>query len=76
MSIRLFIEGEVFDPELIEIMTQALSAACQSLGLRLHYDAATRLLAMRIIDAGRAGVRDVELLKVAALKDLGPAVKH
>lgn len=76
MPIRPFLEGEVFEPELIEIMGKALVGACQVLGLRLKDDAATRLLAMRIIEQARAGIHDPELLKAAALKGLGPVIKH
>jgi hypothetical protein len=76
MPIRPFLEDEFFDPELIETMSKALVAACQSLGLRPKDDAATRLLAMRIIQQAREGVHDRELLKAAALDGLGPTLKH
>jgi len=76
MPIRSFLEGEFFDPELIETMSKALAAACQTLGFMPKEDAATRLLALRIVEAAREGVHDVELLKAAALKGLGPALKH
>ena len=75
MPIRPFLEGD-FDPELIEAMSQALVAACQRLGLLPKEDAATRLLALRIVEAAREGVDDAELLTAAALKGLGPALKH
>jgi urease gamma subunit len=71
MPIRPFLEGEFFDPELIELMSQALADACTTLGLNYQDDAAVRLLAVRIIEEVRAGVHDRELLKAAALKGLG-----
>ena len=73
---RPFLEGEFFDPELIEIMGQALVGACQRLGRKPADDAATRLLATRIIEQARAGVHDVELLIAVVLKGLGPAARH
>ena len=76
MPIRPFLEGEFFDPELIEVMGQALADACKALGLKDRENAAVRLLAMRIIKEAREGVHDRELLKVAAIKGLGPAMKH
>jgi urease gamma subunit len=76
MPIRPFLEGQFFDPELIEAMSKALVAACLHLGLKPKDDAATRLLAMRIIEQAREGVHDAELLQAAALKGLGPALRH
>jgi len=76
MPIRPFLEGQYFDRELIEAMSKALVAACQRLGLKPQEDAATRLLAMRIIEEAREGVHEAELLTAAALKGLGPALKH
>lgn len=68
MPIGPFLDDEAFDPEAIESMGRALAAACQTLGLRDKEDAATQLLAMRIIDLAREGLHDAELLKAAALK--------
>jgi hypothetical protein len=76
MPIRPFLEGEIFDQELIEAMSNALIGACQALGLRLKDDAATRLLAMRIVEEARAGIHDTGLLKAAALRGLAPDIKH
>ena len=76
MPIRPFLEGEFFDPDLIETMSQALADACKTLGLKDKDDAAVRLLALRIIASAREGIHDQELLKAAALKGLGPALKH
>jgi hypothetical protein len=85
LPIRPFLEGEYFEPELdgkyfepelIETMSQALADACMTLGLKNKEDAAVRLLAMRIIKEAREGIHDRELLKAAAIKGLGPAMKH
>ena len=48
----------VFDPETIELMTNAYLAACQALGLKERDDGLTRLVANRIIDAAAKGERD------------------
>ena len=74
MPIRPFIEGEFFDPELIETMSQALADACAALGLNVTEDAAVRLVAVCIIEEARAGVHDRALLTAAALRALGRAV--
>jgi hypothetical protein len=76
VPIRPFLEGEAFDPEVIEAMSEALADACTTLGLKDKEDAAVRLLAMRMIAQARAGVHDRALLKAAALEGLGPATKH
>ena len=73
MPIRPFIEGEFFDPELIQTMSQALADACAALGLQQE-DAAVRLVAVCIIEQARAGVHERALLTAAALRGLGRAV--
>jgi len=76
MPIRPYLDGEFFDPELIDTMSRALADACTTLGLKDREDAAVRLLAMRIIQAVRDGVHDRALLKAAALEGLGPALRN
>lgn len=76
MPIRPYLEGEFFDPELIDTMSRALADACTTLGLKDREDAAVRLLAMRIIKEARGGVHDRVSLKAAALQGLGPALKN
>ncbi len=72
MPIRPFLEGEFFDPELIEAMSRAFAGACNALGLSKKDDAATRLVASRIIEQAREGVHDVDVLQAAALKGARP----
>jgi hypothetical protein len=71
MPIRPFLEGELFDPELIDAMGQALVDACKTLGLKPQQDPAVRLLAGRIITKAGDGVRDRKLLTAAALEGFG-----
>ena len=56
-----------FDPETLELMGRAFAMACQSLGLAHTSDAATRMVAARIIEAAAAGERDVDRLHEAVL---------
>jgi hypothetical protein len=70
-----FLDGEYFEPELIDTMGQTLGDACSALGLKDKEDAAVRLLAIRIIKEAREGVHDRVLLKEAALKGFVPAAK-
>ena len=75
VPIRVFLGSEFFDPELIDSMSKALRGACQALGLIPKDDAATRLLAKRIIEQAREGIHDPMLLQAAAVKGL-QAPKH
>jgi hypothetical protein len=70
MSIRQFVNGQAFEPQTIQVMSEALTAACKALGLKEKDDAANRLLATRIIDLARDGIHDPGLLKAAALAGL------
>ena len=71
MPIRPFLDGDVFEQEVIDVMTAALADACRELGLKDKEDAAVRLLARRIIDQARQGIHDPGLLRAAALEGLG-----
>jgi hypothetical protein len=71
VPIRPFLEGDVFEQELIDTMSGALADACHELGLKDREDAAVRLLALRIINKARQGIHDRGLLKAAALEGLG-----
>jgi len=51
-------------------MSLALESACETLGLRLTDDPATRLVASKIIELAQRGVRDAPTLSEMTLKDL------
>jgi hypothetical protein len=52
-------QGAVFEPETVELMTDAYLATCQVLGLKANLDdGVTRLIALRIIGAAANGERD------------------
>ncbi len=69
MPIRPFLAGQPFDPETIANMSAALQSACETLGLKLVDDAATRLVAEKIIELAQRGVRDVAMLSAMALRE-------
>ena len=55
VSIGPFLEGQFFEPQLIETMSQALADATANLGLTGEESATARFLATRIIKEARAG---------------------
>jgi hypothetical protein len=50
MLIRPFLSGQAFDPETIDRMSEALKSVCDTLSLKAVDDAATRLVARKIIE--------------------------
>ena len=68
MLIRLFLSGEAFDPETIDKMAEALKSVCDTLSLKVD-DAATRLVARKIIELTQRGVRDAAALRAMTLKE-------
>jgi hypothetical protein len=72
MPIRPFLAGQAFEPEAITTMSQALERACDALRLRMIDDSATRLVAEKIIELTRWGIRDADTLVSLVLKELQP----
>jgi len=70
MPIRPFLAGRPFEPEKISEMSAALEEACKVLGLRMIDDAATRLVAEKIIQLAQRGVQGADVLCAMALNDL------
>ena len=62
MPIRPFLAGQAFDPETIRDMSLALQKVCDALSLKMIDDAATRMIAEKIIELAQRGVRDVSSL--------------
>ncbi len=50
-------------------MSEALKGICETLTLNLVDDAATRLVAQKIIELARRGVRDVATLRTGTQRD-------
>ena len=68
MSFQGLFANAAFDPEAVQQMSTALSAACRALGLAETQDPVTLLLAARIIELARQGERDAESLRAAAVR--------
>ena len=73
MPIKPFLSGRPFDPEKISDMSEALEAVCQALQLRMIDDAATRLVAEKIIELAQHGVEGADRLCAMTLQQLKPS---
>ena len=69
VPIRPFLSGEAFDPETIREMSLALESVCETLGLKVVDDAATRLVAEKIIELSQHGVRGIATLHAMTVKE-------
>jgi hypothetical protein len=69
VPIRPFLSGAAFDPETIREMSLALESVCNTLGLKVIDDAATRLVAEKIIELSQHGVHGVATLHAMAVKE-------
>jgi hypothetical protein len=69
MTIRPFLSGRAFDPETIDKMSEALQSVCDTLSMKVVDDAATRLVASKIIELTQRGVRDAATLRAMTLKE-------
>jgi hypothetical protein len=69
MPIRPFLSSQPFDPETIEKMSEALQSVCDTLSLKVVDDAATRLVARKIIELTQRGVRDAAALRAMTSKE-------
>jgi hypothetical protein len=69
VPIRPFLSGQAFDPDTIREMSLALESVCQELGLKVIDDAATRLIAEKIIELSQHGVHGVATLHAMTVKE-------
>ena len=69
MPIRPFLADQAFEPETIREMSLALERVCDALSLKLVDDAATRMIAGKIIELAQRGVQDVSTLTSMTLKE-------
>jgi hypothetical protein len=69
MPIHPFLSNQAFDPETIRDVSLALERVCDSLSLKVIDDAATRIIAEKIIELSQRGVRDVAALTSMTLKE-------
>ncbi|MGB7102461.1 MAG: hypothetical protein WBD95_27315 [Xanthobacteraceae bacterium] len=68
MTIRPFLADKTFDPETIQEMSSALEGTCKVLGLTKGDDAATRLVAKKIIELAQRGFTGAETLQTTAVR--------
>jgi hypothetical protein len=70
MPIRPYIEGDAFDPEIIQIMSAAYEETCRKLQLVDRTDPITELVAKRIIEIAKRGERDPIKLRELLAREL------
>jgi hypothetical protein len=69
---RLLRKDVSFDPETIEAMHSAFEKVCAELDLNSKNDPAAEIVAMKIIEAAKAGERDPATMRLSTLFALGP----
>jgi hypothetical protein len=70
MPIRRYLAGQAFEPGVIRNMSDALESVCDTLRLAMVDDAATRLVATKIVELAQRGVRDASTLTKLTLAEL------
>ena len=70
MPITLFLAGQAFELEVIEIMSAAFVAACDALPLKIS-DPAARFVAEKVMELAQRGIRDPDMLRTMTLKEFG-----
>lgn len=70
MPIRPFLANQAFDPETVRAMSDALESVCSALSLKVVDDAATRLIAEKIVGLAQRGIRDSATLSATTLKEI------
>jgi hypothetical protein len=68
MPIRPFLAGQAFEPKVIAAC-RARWKVCDALRLKMVDDAATRLVAQRIIELAQRGIHDPAILTMLTLKE-------
>ena len=69
MPIRPFLAGQAFEPDVIRSMSSALESVCDTLRLKMVDDAATRLVAQKIIELAQRGIIDTATLTKLTLQE-------
>ena len=70
MPITAFLTGQAFDPEVVRSMSIAFDNVSKSLRLRDPSDAASEVVAKKIVELAQRGLRDAESLAKRALQEL------
>jgi hypothetical protein len=76
MPIRPYLASESFDPETISEMSGALESLCKELVLKMIDDAATRVVAQKIIELTRSGVRGADNLHSLGLQEFQGGIRR
>jgi len=66
-----FLQGQAFDPETVQAIANALVTTCEALGLSDRDDAMTQLVAEKIIELARRGLKNSTALRFAGIKEFG-----
>ena len=66
-----FLQGQAFDPETVQAMANALVMTCEALGLSDRDHAMTQLVAEKIIELAKRGLKNQTALHLAAIKEFG-----
>src|SRR5262249_22151837 len=66
-----FLQGQAFDPETLQTIANALVATCEALGLSDRDDAMTQLVAEKVIELAKRGLKNPTALRLAAIKEFG-----
>ena len=66
-----FLQGQAFDPETVQAMANALVMTCEALGLSDRDHAMTQLVAEKIIELAKRGLKNPTALHLAAIKEFG-----
>jgi hypothetical protein len=64
------LQGRAFDPETVQAIANALVMTCEVLGLSSRDDATTQLVAEKIIELAKRGLKNPTALQMAAIKEL------
>jgi len=67
-----FLRDQAFDPETVAVMGKAFVLTCDALGLSERTDAKAELVAGKIIELARRGLKDPSMLCVIALTEVKP----
>ena len=66
-----FVQGKAFDPETVQAMANALVTTCEALGLSDRDHAMTQLVAEKIIELAKRGLKNSTALHLTAIKEFG-----
>jgi hypothetical protein len=64
-----FLQGQAFDPEMVEVMAKAFVTTREALGLSDRDDAMTKLVTGKIIELTQRGIQNPTALHLAAIKE-------